>query len=200
MQLIIDTSSENSLLALNKDGNIIASRTYPHVNNLSATLLPNIQALVKEAGLTFQQLTSIAVGVGPGSYTGTRVGVAVAKTLSFGLKIPLKSFCSLLAFLPNITGSFACVMPSRTSDLFVLKGGSTSDQIELTTSALLSRSSAMEALKGVETVMCIGGSCEGIAAPEVAPPPGFDSILKWLNLAPLEHKSPDAELIYLHTP
>ena len=48
-----------------------------------------IEAIIKEAGITFQDLTAIAVSQGPGSYTGLRIGVSAAKGLCFALDIPL---------------------------------------------------------------------------------------------------------------
>src|SRR5262249_48061502 len=119
-RLIVDTSSEYSLVALATDTHTLFSPIELHENKLSCILLPTIEALLKEASLSIQDIDQIAVGIGPGSYTGTRVGVAVARTLSFALKIPLKNFCSLLAFLPSFYGTFACVMPSKTGDYFLL--------------------------------------------------------------------------------
>ncbi len=52
------------------------------------TLLPEIDLLLKEAGITQQQLTAVLVGVGPGSYTGLRIACSAARTLSFALDIP----------------------------------------------------------------------------------------------------------------
>ena len=55
-----------------------------------------------EAGIVMQELTSLVVGVGPGPYTGLRVGVVTARTLGFTLSIPAHGVCSLdaIAFPP----------------------------------------------------------------------------------------------------
>lgn len=116
--LILDTSTDQCLIALANDGRIEIQEIFHHENQLSSTLLPKIQALCP----SLKSLTEIAVGIGPGSYTGTRVGVAVAKSLAFGLSIPLKTFLSPLAFLPDLEGKFALVLPTRSGQFYVLKG------------------------------------------------------------------------------
>jgi tRNA threonylcarbamoyl adenosine modification protein YeaZ len=201
MYLIIETSSAHSLVALVHQGKIAASTIRQHSNQLSCTLLPDIQSLLHEANLPIEQLTGIYAGIGPGSYTGTRVGVAVAKTLSFALSIPLIPFCSLLAYLPDVTGSFSCVMPSRTQEIFVLKGECTEGALSICLSSLMDRAGAIQSLQGVSTL--VGPEIEGIAGQWISPLPGFDSLLKWLNsyeLAPTDHIQLPANLIYLHTP
>jgi tRNA threonylcarbamoyladenosine biosynthesis protein TsaB len=116
--LILDTSTDQCLIALASDGRIEIQEIFHHENQLSSTLLPKIQALCPSLKI----LTEIAVGIGPGSYTGTRVGVAVAKSLAFGLGIPLKTFLSPLAFLPNQEGKFGVVLPTRSGQFYALKG------------------------------------------------------------------------------
>lgn len=96
--LIIDTSTERCILALVEGDRILSQRTFAHENTLSRTLLPSIQECLREQEKTMSALNLIAVGTGPGSYTGTRVGVAVAKSLAFGLNILVIPFCSSLIF------------------------------------------------------------------------------------------------------
>lgn len=58
-------------------------------NWTSQTLLPLIEVIMKENNLKFEDLTEIKLHEGPGSYTGLRVGAAVANTLSYLLQIPV---------------------------------------------------------------------------------------------------------------
>lgn len=92
--LLIETSSLQAWIALANKENLKRPTPLPGNNQLSKFLLPSLEDLLSEEGLT---LDYMAVGTGPGSFTGTRVGVTVAQTLSFALKIPLIGFPSQLA-------------------------------------------------------------------------------------------------------
>jgi tRNA threonylcarbamoyl adenosine modification protein YeaZ len=120
--LIIDTSSEYCILALTSGNTIHSYTLFFHENRLSQSLLPEINALLLKTGLSLKELNAIAVGVGPGSYTGTRIGVVVARSLSYGLNIPLRGFCSLAAFLPSETGHFASVLAAKSGNFYLLIG------------------------------------------------------------------------------
>lgn len=120
--LILDTSTDLCMIALVKKKQILAQEVFLHQNNLSKTLLPAIKKLLESQEMTPSQLESIAIGCGPGSYTGTRVGVAVAKSLAFALQICMKSFLSPLAFLPQKEGQFLFLMPTRNNLFFQIRG------------------------------------------------------------------------------
>lgn len=75
--------------------------TYEYVekpNQHAKLLLPFIDQLLAKANLTLQDLDAIVVGVGPGSFTGIRIGVSVANALSLALRKPLIGISSLKAF------------------------------------------------------------------------------------------------------
>ncbi len=98
--LIIDTSREFSFLALAEKEAFLSQESSLHGNQLSKNLLPSIQNLLKE------KPQAIAVGIGPGSFTGTRIGVAVAKSLAFAWDLPLIGFSSALAYPPEKLPAF----------------------------------------------------------------------------------------------
>lgn len=92
MILSLETSTKNCSVAILKDSQVLAlieehSDNYIHSEKLHLF----IAAALKEVGISAQDLTAIAVGAGPGSYTGLRIGVASAKALAYSLKIPLIS-------------------------------------------------------------------------------------------------------------
>jgi tRNA threonylcarbamoyl adenosine modification protein YeaZ len=93
--LILETSSEKGCLILAENGTPIAVRHLPAGPALSKSLALEVKALLQE-----KAVDCVAVGIGPGSYTGIRVGIALAKALSYGWKVPLVGFCSLEAFGP----------------------------------------------------------------------------------------------------
>lgn len=91
--LVIDTSTQVMFIALLEKSQILLWETSLHNNQLSKILIPRLDPLIQGNTLAY-----IATGTGPGSFTGTRVGVTVAKSLSFALQIPLIGFPSLDAF------------------------------------------------------------------------------------------------------
>lgn len=91
--LILDTSTNEAFLALSEKTKILFYKPLPGGEGLS--LPSEIDALLK---LHPAPLNAILAGHGPGSFTGTRVGLACAKTLAFAWNIPLFTFCSLAAY------------------------------------------------------------------------------------------------------
>lgn len=93
--LFIDTSSDQSKVALMRDGYELASDVWESAHNLGADLLPHIYSLLKKNGIETKQLAAIAVHPGPGSFTGLRVGITTANTLAFSLNIPVMASVDL---------------------------------------------------------------------------------------------------------
>lgn len=88
--LNIETSTKNCSVSIAKEGktiicNEIAEEGYSHAERLHVF----IEGSLKEAGITYKDLSAIAVSQGPGSYTGLRIGVSAAKGLCFALDLPL---------------------------------------------------------------------------------------------------------------
>ncbi|MPQ27330.1 tRNA (adenosine(37)-N6)-threonylcarbamoyltransferase complex dimerization subunit type 1 TsaB [Bacillus paralicheniformis] len=99
--LAIDTSNLTLGVALIKDGKMIAEHISHLKKNHSVRAMPAIDELLKECGLEPNDLTQIAVAKGPGSYTGVRIGVTIAKTLAWSLNIPIKTVSSLEVLAAN---------------------------------------------------------------------------------------------------
>jgi tRNA threonylcarbamoyladenosine biosynthesis protein TsaB len=85
--LAIETSSETASCALLR-GKAVISRVSAGVRTHSQSILPMIQELLAEAGITLQDCEAIAFGAGPGSFTGVRTACGVAQGLAFGGKLP----------------------------------------------------------------------------------------------------------------
>jgi tRNA threonylcarbamoyladenosine biosynthesis protein TsaB len=95
--LALDTATDAMTIAIFKDDLLIGESSSPSERNHSNRLLPAIQELTTELGMPMRSLSGIVVGQGPGSYTGIRIGVTVAKTLAWSLRIPLIAISSLEA-------------------------------------------------------------------------------------------------------
>ncbi len=108
--LAIDTSNQVMSVALMDETHLIVERIVNVKRNHSIQLMPAIEEIMKEAGWRPKELTRIVVAKGPGSYTGVRIGVTVAKTLAFSLDIELVGVSSLKVLAANgtpIQGSYA---------------------------------------------------------------------------------------------
>jgi tRNA threonylcarbamoyladenosine biosynthesis protein TsaB len=88
MELSIDTASEIASIALSLEGWVEAERTWRCERNHTVELLPAIDRLLNEAGVDRGELSAVFVSLGPGMYTGLRVGVSVAQGIARGLGIP----------------------------------------------------------------------------------------------------------------
>lgn len=115
--LLLETATEKPLIALTDSGTLLASKTLPGGPALSKVLASEVKKFLADV-----QPERIAVGAGPGSYTGIRVGAALGKALAFGWNLPLIGFCSLKAFIPPLDGSFAIFFDARMGGLYTLKG------------------------------------------------------------------------------
>ena len=93
--LILDTSHQ-AFIAVSSHGKLLDFSTC--AAQCSSTFVQDIDACLKSLSLLLSDLKYISVGIGPGSFLGTRIGVIVAKSLSYALNIPLIPFCSLEAY------------------------------------------------------------------------------------------------------
>ena len=98
MILFIDTHDELITIAIkNKNDLYIKSQEseYSH----SVFTMPMIESLFKENNLNVKNLNKIIVVNGPGSFTGIRIGLSIAKTMAYALKIDINTISSLTAYL-----------------------------------------------------------------------------------------------------
>lgn len=99
--LAFDTSNKPLTVAVVEDGKCLARMDSSEEKTHSVSLLPDIQASLKKSGLGVNDMDMIAVAAGPGSYTGVRIAVTVAKTLAFTLDKPLVGISSLQLLAAN---------------------------------------------------------------------------------------------------
>lgn len=93
--LFFDTSSDLLKVSLIKDDKIIFDKELHTKNDHSSYLVPTIDGAFKSNNIDFKELDEIIVGNGPGSFTGTRISIAVAKTYAFSFNIPVYMISSL---------------------------------------------------------------------------------------------------------
>lgn len=120
MFIIVDTSTEKTIVFFSKQGEVVLSLPSPEKLPSSATLIPVIESGLHQLSCSISDLEGVGVGIGPGSYTGVRVGVAAAKGIAASQKLPLISFCSLEGFVYPEMGKFLVLMNASSGGSYVL--------------------------------------------------------------------------------
>jgi tRNA threonylcarbamoyl adenosine modification protein YeaZ len=128
--LALDTATSRVVLAAGLiDGTPIGETTWAAGHRHGETLLPAIGRLTGEANLRRSRLAGIVVGTGPGAFTGLRVGLATAKGLAHGLRVPIVGVSTAEALLAAARihargpGPFALLVPAGPSDRVLVEDG-----------------------------------------------------------------------------
>lgn len=181
--LIIDTSHERSLVAFAKGADILLTLPLPIGLQSSSYLFPTIESGFQKLNLTSADLKEVAVTVGPGSFTGIRVGVAAAKGIAAPKELPLIGLCSLYGFI-DPGRKYAAVIDARMSGAYVLLPGGEP--------RLVSKEELPQVLEGSEII--VGPNLKNFSFPEkreIYPDPS--ALMQ--NALPREES--DLNLIYL---
>lgn len=115
--LIIEASTERGVVAFSNDEHIIRSEELPHGYQSAKYLLPATERVLQK-----EKPDAIIVGVGPGSYTGIRIGAITAKTLSFVWNIPIYPVSTLESFVPSHSVPFAAIIDAKISGAYIWTG------------------------------------------------------------------------------
>lgn len=116
--LLLDTSSTNLTVALAENANIIYEQQYSAWQKQSELLTFEIEKALSETNYKPTNLSAIVVSIGPGSYTGVRIAVSVAKVLGYALKIDVYKVSSLAAMRAKGKTSI-CVLDARSGRSYV---------------------------------------------------------------------------------
>lgn len=120
--LALDTSTENCSVALIVDGKTYTqSEVAPRDH--TKKILPMVDSILKQAGLTLNELDALAFGQGPGSFTGVRIGIGIAQGLAFGANLPLIGISTLKAmaqgcFRENQAEQVATAIDARMGEVY----------------------------------------------------------------------------------
>lgn len=123
LTLGVETSGLIGAVVLRRDGETIGSVTLQQAGRRHAqTLVSEVDALLRRANLTAKQLQVVAVSIGPGSFTGLRVGVVFAKTLAYAVGcrlIAVDTFRAIAAASPRDVTEVFVVSDAQRGELFV---------------------------------------------------------------------------------
>jgi len=124
--LAIDCATTQVVVASGTtDGVVDGLTTWPAGYRHGETLVPTIQRFLGEQNIRRSRLTAIIVGTGPGAFTGLRVGLATAKGLAHGLRLPIVGVSTAEALLavPGLPADPVLLLPAGPSDRMVVRAG-----------------------------------------------------------------------------
>ncbi len=120
--LTMDTTGDVCGVAVLRDGVFVAEHTFRHGMHLSERLMGHLDAVLRDADATLSDVHTFAVGIGPGSFTGTRIGVMTVKTLADVLQKPVVGIGSLDALAAEYAGLKGAVvvplLPCRAGSVY----------------------------------------------------------------------------------
>jgi tRNA threonylcarbamoyladenosine biosynthesis protein TsaB len=142
--LAIDTATRWPFVALGQpDGMLIAQRQWQSRHGHAEQLLPSLDDLLTEVGATTANLAGVVVGIGPGSFTGLRIGLATAKVLAYSLDVPLAGVSTVRALAQASGGTDVVVaLPAGAVDRYVVRYR---DSVEVDGPSLVARPEAFAA-------------------------------------------------------
>jgi tRNA threonylcarbamoyladenosine biosynthesis protein TsaB len=117
LTLAFDTATSAATTALVRDGEVLGERV-----SRAVRVLEDADDLLRESGLERAALTGIVVGIGPGSFTGLRLGLATARGLALALELPVAGVSTLDALAAGAPGALPVVDGGR-REVFTLAEG-----------------------------------------------------------------------------
>ncbi len=116
----LDTTGNTLSVALSEDTKILGETSINDTKKHSETLLPVLNGLLEVLGRELSEVGLISVAVGPGSFTGIRIGVATAKGLAHALGVPVAQIDTLDGLLQNVffDGTICAIMDARRNQVY----------------------------------------------------------------------------------
>ena len=151
MILVIDTALNACQAGLRRNGEALVTRTEAMTRGHQEALGPMVEALFRDAGAAPRDLAAIGVTLGPGSFTGLRVGLSFAKGVAAGLNRPLQGVGTLEALLrhPGLDGENAlAVIDGGRGRFYVQSAGRAAQSLDADGLIALARDAAVATLTG----------------------------------------------------
>lgn len=155
----IETSTTICSVALVRDGGLIAEYRHLQAKMHAEIIVQLIKNQMDTCGITFAELQGIGISAGPGSYTGLRIGMALAKSLAFAHNLPIAAIPTMDAIahsLPAGGHKVAIVLPSRRGEVYAALYDPGEDGLQI-----LKRAMALE----IERFAEWAEDCQKIAGP-----------------------------------
>ena len=159
----LDTSISVASVAVSEDSRIVAEDFYPRQglagrsganSNHAEIILPLIDSVLQRAGTGLSDVEGLAVSIGPGSFTGVRIGLSTVKGLAYGADVPAVGISTLQAIAARVVGFQGIVCPmldARKREVYAAVFRKQGNQLErLTEDGLMPILSFLEGLRGLE--------------------------------------------------
>ncbi len=165
--LAFDTSAKTASVAVCDGGNILGVSNIDNGLTQSELVLPMAEALLSQLKMSFTDVELYAVTVGPGSFTGVRIGVSTVKGLAFGRDIPCAPVSTLEALAENAAGLAGLIVPcmdARRGQFYTATFAATAEGISrMTPDRAISAEELAEELRSYEGDIYITGDGYDVA-------------------------------------
>ena len=165
--LAFDTSAKTASVAVCDGGNILGVSNIDNGLTQSELVLPMAEALLSQLKMSFADVERYAVTVGPGSFTGVRIGVSTVKGLAFGRDIPCAPVSTLEALAENAAGLTGLIVPcmdARRGQFYTATFSATAEGISrMTPDRAISAEELAEELRSYEGDIYVTGDGYDVA-------------------------------------
>jgi tRNA threonylcarbamoyladenosine biosynthesis protein TsaB len=122
MVLGFDTATPVTTIGISSDKELVDATSFLSDKTQTEQLMPALDAMLKKAGLTIHDIEGLAVGLGPGLFTSSRIGVMTAKSLAYALEVPIVGISSLDTIArgaADLSERVVSVIDARRREVFV---------------------------------------------------------------------------------
>jgi tRNA threonylcarbamoyl adenosine modification protein YeaZ len=199
--LALDTSTPAVTAGLVRDGALVAERVESDGRKHGELLMPAVQAVCAEAGVTLREVDAVVVGAGPGPFTGLRVGMVTAAALGDALGIPVHGVCSLDAIAAAVvapgplTGNLLVATDARRREVYW--AAYEAEGARLSGPTVESPDALRERIPGLQLVAAAGTVADGFGLPTHTLTPTPSGLVA---VAPLHRAPAPLEPLYLRRP
>lgn len=195
--LLIYTATAHASVCMSKNGSVIACLETTDQKSHASFIQPAIESLCKQTNISLHSIDAIAISIGPGSYTGLRVGMATAKGIAYALGKPLIGINTLQIIAaaakgkyPNHSSAICALLDARRMEVFT---GIYAHNVEPLTpsTALILDPQSFENELAKETILFVGDGVEKFRAICAHPNACFDTTLNYgaLDMLTLTEKA-----------
>jgi len=164
--LLIYTATAHASVCMVKDGEVLGSLETADQKSHASFIQPAIESLCKQTGITLNTLDAIGISLGPGSYTGLRVGMATAKGIAYAMGKPLIGINTLQIIAaaaitkhPKHTGSICSLLDARRMEVFTGIYAHTLEPLT-TSTALILEAQSFENELALAPILFVGDGAE----------------------------------------